>query len=403
MLQMKDLPWIKPCDDPYELVHVTPNGTDLLPEVLRPRVLVHTVHDGDAVPAQFLTHRDGSPIADPDELERRYIRERDWGANLVASGIASALGLSGYVRCNVARVLLDFNRFPGSTPPLNRDPLERLAINEPFASGLDHGQKLELLERYYDQSSELIESSWLDGNLIMLGVHTYDQRNPSQTTRPDISLVTCSHTYLRESRMPFGVFDPLYPDVLGESTCSRVLRDRISLNFERTGFRVLHNHPYALPEGSIEVRAQVWYFFDFLRRRYIEAFPETRDCAAHGLVWSMLLNTNLRLHDGETLRAYLHRFRKLPEGDVLRFQEAEAAYRRVSAFLDADVLRDYRRSPDRPSAIAMEVRKDLLCTFDPETGRPLPLTDEQRDRATVIGHIIASAIRLYFEHDRNFG
>ncbi|MSP24317.1 MAG: hypothetical protein EXR75_03965 [Myxococcales bacterium] len=397
------LRWKTRCDEPYELVAVTPLGSDLLPEPLRPRVLIHTVHDGDALPVEFLTRRDGSPISDPVELERRYIRERDWGANLVASKIASALGLGGYVRCNIARVLLDFNRFPGSTPPLNHDPLERLAINEPFASGLDHAQKLTLLERYYDQSSELIESSWLDGNLIMLGVHTYDERNQSQTIRPDISLVTCSHSYLRESRMPFGVFDPLYPDVLGESTCSRILRDRISLNCERTGFRVLHNHPYALPEGSIEVRAQVWYFFDYLRRRYIESHPETRHCPAHALVWLMLLNTNLRVHDAETLHGYLHRFRKLPEDEITRFQDAQAAYDRVVAFLDGEVLRDYRRSTERPSAIAMEVRKDLLCDFDSKTGRPLPLTEEQANRATVIGHTIASAIRIYFETDRSFG
>ena len=61
--------------------------------------------------------------------------------------------------------------------------------------------------------------------------------------------------------MPFGVFDPLDPDVLGESTCSRTLRDRISLNLKRAGFRVGHNHPYLLPEGCVEVRTQVWYFF----------------------------------------------------------------------------------------------------------------------------------------------
>ena len=388
-------------DPPYELVAVEPTG-EPLPEDVRGRVLIHTVHDGDALPQRYLVRPDGTPRVDRVDFERRYVAERDWGANLVAKHLAAALGLRGFARCRVARVLLDFNRFPGNTPPGNRDPLERLAINDPFSTILDHQEKLEVLD-IYDRISDLIEQRWLTGNLIMLGIHTYDERNPSQTTRPDLSMVTCSASYLRESKMPYGVFDPLYPDVLGESTCSRILRDRISLDLERAGLRVLHNHPYALPEGSIEVRGQVWYFFDYLRRRYTEAFPDTFDCAAHRMVWTMLLNTNLRLHESETLRGFLHRFRRIPRGEVERYQAAQVAYDRVRAYLEqSDVLTQYRRSPERPSCLAMEVRKDLVCELDPATGRPRPLTEANNDRAARIGTIIAASIRTYFEEDRAF-
>ncbi|MBM4373881.1 MAG: hypothetical protein FJ095_02270 [Deltaproteobacteria bacterium] len=390
------------CESPFELVEVEPRGT-ALPENLRERVLIFTVHDGNWLPPHLIRNADGMPRVEPTSFHDRYVAERDWGANLVASSIASALGLRGYARCNVARVLLDFNRFPGSTQPGNRDPLERLAINDPFSSILDHQEKMEVLG-IYDRISDLFERHWLSGNLLMLGVHTYDARNKSQTIRPDLSLVTCSATYLRESRMPYGVFDPMYPDVLAESTCSRVLRDRISLDLERARFRVLHNHPYALPEGSVEVRAQVWYFFDYLRRRYTEACPETRDCPAHALVWSMLLNTNLRIHDAETLRGHLHRFRRLPDGEADRYRAAQLAYDRVHAFLDSStVLNDYRRSRERPSCMAMEVRKDLLCDLDPRTGHPGPLTAANRERARVIGDVIARAIKTYFDQDRAIG
>jgi hypothetical protein len=389
------------CEPPFEMVDVETQA-EPLPGDLRDRVLIFTAHDGDAIPEHYLMGTDGTTRVDPTDFERRYVAERDWGANLVAQSIASALGVRGYARCRIARVLLDFNRFPGNTPPGNRDPLERLAINDPFSAILDHQEKLEVLG-IYDRISDLFEEHWLNGNLIMLGVHTYDERNPSQTIRPDLSLVTCSATYLRESRMPYGVFDPLYPDVLAESTCSRILRDRVSLDLERAGFRVLHNHPYALPEGSIEVRAQVWYFFDYLRKRYLLEFPEAHDCPAHRMVWTMLLNTNLRLHESETLRGYLHRFRSLPPNEIERYRNAQVAYDRVREYLHrSNLLSDYRRSPDRPSCLAMEVRKDLVCDFDAASGRPMPLSGAHNERATRIGTVVAGAIRTYFDRDRAY-
>jgi len=399
---MNPFPYRTHCEKPFEMVEVEPRG-QLLPDNLRDRVLIFTVHDGDWIPPHYLVDAQGNPRVEPKSFHDRYVSERDWGANLVARNIASSLGLRGYARCNIARVLLDFNRFPGSTTPGNRDPLERLAINDPFSSLLDHQEKMEVLG-LYDRVSDLFEEHWLSGNILMLGVHTYDERNPSQTIRPDLSLVTCSAAYLKESRMPYGVFDQMYPDVLAESACSRVLRDRVSLDLERARFRVLHNHPYALPEGSVEVRAQVWYFFDYLRRRYTEACPETRDCAAHALVWSMLLNTNLRIHEAETLRSYLHRFRRLPDGEGARYRAAQLAYDRVRAFLEAStVLNDYRRARERPSCMAMEVRKDLVNDLDPKTHHPGPLTAKNEERAKRIGDVIAGAIRTYFDQDRAIG
>ncbi len=125
-----------------------------------------------------------------------------------------------------------------------QESLDRLSINPPLAHVLDHSGKAELLETYSDGISELMEKA-IVGKLIKIAVHTYDEHNPSRTQRPDVSLISRSVGYQRENRMPFGVFDPLYPDVLGDSMCSRTLLHRISLNLERAGFRVGHNHPWA--------------------------------------------------------------------------------------------------------------------------------------------------------------
>lgn len=388
----------QPFDSPYQFVPTKPTSEDDgVPAEYREKILVDTVHDGGAIPERYRI-KDGEPIVDPFELDRCYVHERDWGANLLASRLASCLGIAGYHRIRLARVLLDFNRFPGTTPPNSDDPLARLAINPPFASALDHPLKMDLLETCYDAISEVMEPH-LSGKLIKIGVHTYDERNPSQTRRPDVSLITRAATYARESRMPFGVFDPLYPDVLGESTCSHTLRDRISLNLERAGFRVGHNHPYLLPEGSVEVRTQVWYFFLYLRRAFEEANPDTRDAPAFQMVWTMLCNTNKRLQESEELQGYLHRFRRtLPERRA-RFDEARLAYEQIQGFLrETDVVRQYRRSPDRPSSLVIEVRKDLLSRFD-ETGR---IVRPIESNAAEIGRVIAEAVKIYLETDREF-
>lgn len=389
------------CDPPFEFVRVRSTAERPLPRGYRGKILIHTVHDGGAIPHEFRFNANGEPLVDPDALLARYTKERDWGANLVAKKLASALGLRGYARNKIARVLLDFNRFPGSTPPAIHNPLERLSISQPFNTALSHAQKLHLLENYYDKISDLIERDVLGGKLIMIGVHTYDEHNASETKRPDISLISTPGCYQREAKMPYGLFDALYPDVLAESTCSRILRDRISLNLERSGYRVSHNHPYPLPEGSMEVRAQVWYFFDFVRQRFEREFPNTANRPAFKLVWTMLLNTNLRLAEAEALRGYLHRYRRVAPQQVRRFEEARRAYERVSEFVrNSDVITAYRRSSRRPSNLAVEVRKDLVGAPHPITGRPLDLTKDLEDNATLIGHVVAGAIRTFLETDR---
>lgn len=370
-----------------------------VPSRYHDRILVDTLHDGQAIPAEFYRDEAGRPRVDPDLLRERYVSERDWGANLVARKLAEALGTGCYYRVTTARVLLDFNRFPGSTPWNNHDPLERLAISTPFAETLDHPQKMRLLHQVYDGISNEVEQV-LPYKLIKLAVHTYDEENASQTQRPHVSLINQTVHYQTESCMRYGVFDPMYPDVLGESTCSRVLHDRISLNLERAGIRVGHNQPYLLPEGSLEVRTQVWYYFHFLRQRFELAHPETREDPAYRWVWSALTNTNLRLARAEALRSYLHRYRRVRDERLADYRAAERAYVKVRRFQrTTSVVRDYRQSPDRPSSLTFEVRKDLVSGIDPS--RPAEPTPEHEEKAEAIARTIAQAIATWLEIDRS--
>ncbi|MCB9741049.1 MAG: N-formylglutamate amidohydrolase [Alphaproteobacteria bacterium] len=386
----------KACE-PFEFVP-NPRAAEggLCPPELRDRLMVDNVHDGAVIPEEFLLDEDGQPI--PEEaFVRCYEIERDWGADLVAKGLAEELGLAGHYRVNIARVLMDFGRFPGMTRQTG-DHLDRFAINYPFSSLLSYAQKRRVLENYYDRISERIDQA-VRGRIIKVSIHTYDRLNASGTVRPQISLVTRAKGYQADSRMPFGVFDELYPDVLGEFTCSRVLRDRISLTMEKNGLPVAHNYPYLLPEGSIEVRAQVWFFFDFLRKRFEAELPETATHPSYVAVWDMLMDTNLRSATSEQLRSYLHMFRHAPPGREAEFRGAQDAYEQVRRFLKQDgeaIVEAYRRWEDRPSTLALEVRKDLVWEFDAQD-RPLRPKPEA---ARQIGRLLAQAITVYLAEDR---
>ena len=132
----------RPDDPVLELVAVESSAEHALGLEHQKKVAVYTVHDGGAIPRQYRFKANGEALLDPELLERRYIAERDWGANLVAEKLAAALGLECYARVTLARVVLDFNRFPGSTPPVVvSDSLEKQAISHPYSEILDHDRK----------------------------------------------------------------------------------------------------------------------------------------------------------------------------------------------------------------------------------------------------------------------
>jgi hypothetical protein len=386
------------CEQPVRFVptHEPVTNKYILPEEARKNLVIHVIHDGDVVPEELLYDRRGQRIPQEAFMEH-YTHERDWGASLLAQELTSLLGLDGYMNIEIARVVMDFGRFPGITPK-DADHLGRKAINYPFSELLGFEQKRRTLEHYYDIISERFNEA-VEQTRVMIAIHSYDKFNRSGTLRPPASILTRCVGYQVGSEMPFGVFDPLYPDILGEFTCDRILRDRLSLTLERMGLHTEHNYPYLLPDGSVEVRSQVWNFFHTTRLALEAERPETANDPAFQQVWRMLLDTNLRSSESEVLRSYLHAFRRVPKRWEVEYQAARNAYEEIAAFLernDRSFVNRYRINRDRPSALGLELRKDLIYDFD-LSGQPIaPRLREVQKIAVIIAH----AIYIYFVNDR---
>ena len=105
-------------------------GSEVLPPIAeqwRKLLMLDVIHDGDFIPEEFLRREDGSEIP-ATMFQHAYEQERDWGASDVAAALARELGLDGFWRVEVARVVMDFGRFPGITPK-DASHLDRRAIN----------------------------------------------------------------------------------------------------------------------------------------------------------------------------------------------------------------------------------------------------------------------------------
>ena len=386
-------------------------NVSLFPDIYKDRIMIDTIHAGDWIPDEFrrnFIERTPANSRPENILHQGYIKEKDWGANYIALALTQALNLPGFYRVNIARILLDFGRFPGVTPP-GADHLHRFAISYPFSHYLDYDRKRKLIENYYDKISEDM-GDVLKNKIIKLAIHTYDKFNAPYnqseqgTLRPLVSLLYSPIGYHELKRMPYGIFDKLYPDELGELTADRRLTARISLNLEREGIAVAHNHPYHLPEGSVEVRSQVWLFFRYLRNEFEKEYPSTAHNKSYKMVWEMLLDTNLRSSESETLRSYLHMFRLAPTKKERELECARKAYEEVQAFLEHErdrILTDYRYSPARASSLAIEVRKDYIWKFE-DMNANVPIMGPGgliRNNVINIVTLLAEAILIYLNHD----
>jgi hypothetical protein len=379
--------------DPIEFV-----PTDLhAPAPYDHHIAIDTVHDGWKIPERFLAPLEA---ADRESIAETFRRERDWGAHWVAQRLAERLELRGSHRVTVARALLDFNRFPGVTPSRSNH-MRRLAVNPPFGA-LDYERKAELFSSYYDRISDHLDTV-LAHRTVKISVHTYDQSNPSGTERPAVSLITRPESYQLHAAMPTHAFDPLFPAILGEFMSSRVLTYRLALSVEKRGVPVSLNFPYLMPDGAVEVRSQVWFFFAYLKRKFEaeRAYRDPEEVAAFQLMWTMLLDTNLRSSSAVTFREYLHAFRRAPRGLEGYFERARSAYHELAAFLrdrEEDLVEHYRYSKWRPSSLAIEVRKDFL--WELRDGRPTHLKQDEAERV-VDG--LAEGVRRYLEDDLGVG
>ena len=364
--------------------------------------LIFTIHDGGQVPRHLLGESTEEVSARP-EVRAAYLRERDWGANLVAEHLARDIGASGYLRVNLARVAMDFGRFPG-TSSVGEEYLRRHALFPPLEHHFSEETRYEILRRYYDRAAQAFAQAFADAS-VTVSVHSYDPLNATGTQRPQVSLVTRSLEYQHTSTMPPYIFDPLFPPELCEATCERLLTYQALADLERDGWHTALNYPYIMPEGSVEIRAQVWLFFRYLRRQFTRSFPETRDRPGHQRVWQLLFDTVRRSTDAERLRGYLHRYREAPRGATKLFSEARRAYGEVTSYLADNrrrLLDGYRFSGGRLSSLGIEVRKDLLCAIDRDHGRIRPRAGAEHT-ARRIAACIAPAVRSYLERQSRTG
>ena len=383
---------------PIEWVPVAPmTDGHPCPDAYRERVIVDVIHDGNNLPEKFLLAPDGRRLLGPGPTPAEFIEERDWGAELMAHSLSSALHLDGYLRVNTARVLLDFGRFPGITPRY-ADHMTRMAINYPFSVALSHAQKRALLEDYYDGISSGMDAA-LGNRLVKIAIHTYDAHNPTAGKRPAVSILTRPYGHQHLFIDPVRRFDPSFPDELAQFTADRLLRARMAITLEEAAIHAADNFPYSLPEGSVEVRGQVWYFFRHVQKAFERRWPRRGGTAddARQRVWDMLLDTNLRSAECDALRSYLHMFRRPPRGLEQAFVAARAEYENIVSFIRLERARlvdGYRNDANRPSTILIEIRKDLVWRFEDGVPKGPKVRDAER-----IARVLARAVQAYLAED----
>ncbi len=383
---------------PLERVRVEPErDSPACPPAFRPFVLVDAIHDGNQIPAEFLSR---APSGHWEELLAGYAEQRDWGSSMVAGYLASALHLPGFMRVNTARALIDYNRFPGvSSEESHR--LDRLAIDTPFDRWLDPVQQQHLLESHYDVIGEGFEAM-LPQVRLHVSIHTFDERDPLGRLRPPISLV--SRAQLPASPLGTGAlssFDPLFPSELLESTSDRLLRVRLAHALEDGGFHVTENFPYLMSEGSFHVRTIAWRFFERVRAAFELLHPARQqigDVVPRDLVWDMLLDTDQRSSTSELLRSHLHRLSRPPPGRERVFDLARSDYHRIRDFVAEHrqpLVHGLSRSHEQVSTLMVEIRKDLIWkVVEGPFGSPLA------EPARAIANALARGIRDYLVDDR---
>ncbi|NJK90208.1 MAG: hypothetical protein HC923_13020 [Myxococcales bacterium] len=365
------------------------------PELYRPYVLIDAIHDGNAIPAEFLTN---APRNHWEELMAIYARQRSWGATLIAGHLASALRLPMFLRVNTARALVDFGRFPGV---VHRSARRRqdLAIRPPFDEWLTATQQHDLLCQHYDVISRGFDAA-LESMRVKVALHTHDERDELGRLQPPISLMTRCRSSA-DGTDHHGPFDPLFPMELLESTADRALKSRVALELEAEGLRVSENHPGLLDDGSVEARSLARRFF----RRVQIAFEQTArpcrrigDASPRDLVWEMLLDTNQRSCISDVMRGHLHRTRRPPEGYEKVFGAARFDYEEISAFVlehQESLVESFTLSSERVSVLYVQVRKDLVWN---SVGGPFGTP--RRDAARAIARAIARGVSHYLLEDR---
>lgn len=314
-------------------------------------VIVDVVHDGVVVPPELTSLLEADGTLRPT-LRDAFIRERDWGAAAVAERLAHHLGLRGYHHAAGARLVADYNRFRGWTDP-QAGHLGRSALFPPASERMTPEEGELALRTCFDPITAGIRArareAFAEGGvsasrLLRITVHTYDDRAGAGHRRPKTSLIFTPFEYHATARIPVNVYPPVFPDRLAEFTADRALAYRMALVLEKHYLPVAVNSPYFLPLGGAEMRFQVWCFLMHLEEQVCaldgaDAMEQFQD------VWPLLLEVD-RPWATQRLDA-----------------DQEQQLEQLMAFIEKhheQVVQAYRYSAFRPSAVEVEVRKDII-------------------------------------------
>ena len=114
---------------PVRFVEVPRDGEPefAIDPVVADRVMIDVIHDGPWIPEEFLVDGEGREIDDAEFIDYYWL-ERDWGAAMLAEALCRKLSVPGYHNVEMARVLINFGRFPGLTHQ-DAGHLDRFALN----------------------------------------------------------------------------------------------------------------------------------------------------------------------------------------------------------------------------------------------------------------------------------
>lgn len=386
-------PVLEPIEEPYALRGIR---QDVMAEWDH-HVIVDVVHDGAHIPRSIGPFFDDAGSLRQD-VHDAFVRERDWGASALAERLAYHLGLRGYYRNEAARVICDYNRFRGRSVP-EAGHVGRKALFPPATDLLDPTQGEHALATCFDPVSSAIfaraEEAFngapvATSRLLRLTAHTYDDRVGEGHRRPKASLIFTPFEYHELSRLPSGVYPPVFHDRLAEFTADRALAYRIALMLEKNYLPVAVNSPYFLPLGGAEMRLQVWCYMQHLRQ-LVERIGSDAEIERLEPVWPVLMYVD----EPWALREI--------EPDMQELLDQLGSFVERNRY---EAVEGYRYSAYRPNAIEVELRKDRIWEGSWQTlsdGReayvpePGALREDEVDRAAAV---IAEGIRKYLVEDQ---
>ena len=380
-------------DAPYELRGARADNL----EAWDRHVIVDVVHDGVRIPPTIEPFFDGDQAV-RSEVHDTFVRERDWGAAAVAERLAHHLGLRGYYCIQAARVVCDYNRFRGRSVP-EAGHLGRRALFGPGNQLLSGDLGEHALQTCFDpvtqalfrRASEAIGNGTVpDSRMLRVTVHTYDDRAGEGHRRPKTSIIFTPYEYHEASRLPAGVYVPIFPDRLAEFTADRALAYRMALMLEKNYLPVAVNSPYFLPLGGAEMRLQVWCYMQHLKR-LTQTLGSDGEAQRFEPLWPVVEDVDRPWGS-----------REIDPRALMLLDELEAFIERHRY----EAVERYRYSAYRPCAIEVEVRKDIVYRggwkilsdgFEAFVPDESGLRQDEVDR---VASVMAAGIRKYLIEDQ---